>query len=302
MVTRSSITRILRCAGGMTLAACLPRLTLAQPINLQPPEPGRGVAPQPLSTPTPPQPISPDALGQAQAHLAAARVAYERGHTAEAEDAIERAETDLLNQPPGVGGARSRTPSAPLQTSKQHVKALRGETAKACCSPSVTHRAQRHWSLGFRHRLQPPRQQTRRSGGGPCSDGDLCAPAGALGAAGVEVCVGAARDRTPPSGVSAVRPRALRLAERGVGLGSRALRVELNLVVAQQHGRTVFKRADEIICRWRYGGTGSNLIHNAVRRSSTGPSMRCAMTRRYRGDKSCRQSGERMTEGFCDAI
>ena len=107
MVTRSLITRILRGAGGMMLAACLPRLTLAQPINLQPPEPGRGVAPQPLSTPTPPQPISPDALGQAQAHLAAARVAYERGHTAEAEDALERAETDLLNQPPGVGGARS---------------------------------------------------------------------------------------------------------------------------------------------------------------------------------------------------
>jgi hypothetical protein len=84
MVIRSPMTRILRCAGGLALAACLPR------INLQPP-----------------QPISPDEVGQAQAHLAVARVAYEHGRTAEAEDAIERAETNLLNQPHGVGGARS---------------------------------------------------------------------------------------------------------------------------------------------------------------------------------------------------
>jgi hypothetical protein len=91
MVTRSLIAVSRRSAGGMALAACLTRLALAQP----------------LSTQAPTQPISPDALGQVQAHLAAARVTYERGRTSEAEGALERAETELLNQPPGVEGAHS---------------------------------------------------------------------------------------------------------------------------------------------------------------------------------------------------
>lgn len=107
MVTRSLITRILRGARNMALAAGLPGLALAQPINLQPPEPGSNVSARPVPTQAPTQRFSPYALGQAQAHLAAARVAYERGRTAEAEDALDRAETDLLNQPPGVEGARS---------------------------------------------------------------------------------------------------------------------------------------------------------------------------------------------------
>jgi hypothetical protein len=107
MATRTLITTILRRAGGVALAACLPPLTLAQPINLQPPGPSSGVAALPLAAPAPTQAISLDAMRQAQAHLAAARVAYERGRTAEAEDKLERAETDLLNQPPSAADAHS---------------------------------------------------------------------------------------------------------------------------------------------------------------------------------------------------
>ena len=103
MVAPTPITIILRGAGCVALAAGLPLVALAQPVNLQPPGPSSSVST--LSLPA--AALPPDATGQAQAHLAAARVADERGRIAEAEDALERAETDLLNQPLGVAVLRS---------------------------------------------------------------------------------------------------------------------------------------------------------------------------------------------------
>ena len=293
MVTRSLITRILRGAGGMMLAACLPRLTLAQADQSAAAGTGsRRVAPQPLSTPTPPQPISPDALGQAQAHLAAARVAYERGHTAEAEDALERAETDLLNQPPGVGGVRSPDSE-------------RAITDIGAARRSLAGRDRQGVLLAISDAASETTLVTRVPSSAPAAP--PAAPAAVAAAPapmvtyallpghwalqGVEEYAWVPPETIlPPSGVSAAFVKGHYVWRNGEWKSwvARALRGRIEPRRRTAAWWAVFKRADEVICRWRFGGTGSNLIHNAVRVDRQ-PDRLCvaAMTRRYRGDKSC---------------
>jgi hypothetical protein len=98
---------LLRSLVAAGLSACLPDLVTAQPINLLPPGPGAANTAQPLvplavPIPAPSQP----AAGAARAHLATARGAYLSGRIAEAQKALERTETDLMNQPPGSAGNR----------------------------------------------------------------------------------------------------------------------------------------------------------------------------------------------------